>query len=492
DIDGDNLSFSVVAGTVPAANEGTLVFNPDGTFVFTPAADFNGHVTFDYEVCDDGTPTLCDSETVTITVDPVNDAPVASNDSTITEPGIPVTILVLLNDLDPDGTLDPTTIILSDPNDPSNVGDIDDPLVIPGVGTYAITSSGEVIFTSELDFTGLATAIYTVKDQEGASSANALIVVEVTSTNAPPVASDTLITVTDLNSISFDINALVADPDNDRLTISIVTQPVEGGTFQFDTEGTFTFVPEIGYSGTISFDYEVCDNGNPIMCEQATITITVPALDSDGDGLTDEEEVGDPGNPQDTDGDGIPDYLDTDDDGDGIPTMDEDPNGNGDPGDDDTDGDGLPNYLDTDDDGDDISTDEETNMAEEDCDNDGVPNHLDPDRFNCGEDIPATLFISPFNLDGLNDFFAIAVLDEDGQTYNGLNEFEKVKVTIFNRWGNIVWETAQYDNTDPSRRFEGRNLSGNPLPAGSYYFVIELRAKEGNNERILKGFVEIR
>ncbi|MEL7148693.1 MAG: gliding motility-associated C-terminal domain-containing protein, partial [Bacteroidota bacterium] len=200
-----------------------------------------------------------------------------------------------------------------------------------------------------------------------------------------------------------------------------------------------------------------CDDGTPKSCTQATnISDVLPGnQDSDGDGIPDSEEDtdgdGDPTN-DDTDGDGIPDYLDDDDDGDGVPTKDE----------------------------------------EEDCDGDGVPDRLDPDRFNCGEDIPATLFISPFNNDGLNDFFAIAIDGEATNRYDGLGEFENVKVVIFNRWGNIVWETSKYDNGNPEHRFSGRNLSGNPLPAGSYYFVIELRAKQGGSERILKGFVEIR
>ncbi|MEL7148710.1 MAG: gliding motility-associated C-terminal domain-containing protein, partial [Bacteroidota bacterium] len=152
---------------------------------------------------------------------------------------------------------------------------------------------------------------------------------------------------------------------------------------------------------------------------------------------------------------------------------------------DDTDGDGIPDYLDDDDDGDGVPTEEE---PEADCDGDGIPDRLDPDRFNCGEDIPATLFISPFNVDGLNDFFAIAVEGD----YNGLDEFEDTKVVIFNRWGNIVWETDRYDNTDRSSRFEGKNFEGRDLPAGSYYFVIDLKPLQGGEERVIKGFVEVR
>ena len=63
--------------------------------------------------------------------------------------------------------------------------------------------------------------------------------------------------------------------------------------------------------------------------------------DLNGDGELDVDN-------DDTDGDGIPDYFDADDDGDGILTRDEDTDEDGDPTNDDTDGDGIPNYLDAD------------------------------------------------------------------------------------------------------------------------------------------------
>ena len=54
---------------------GTAVDNGDGTITYTPAADFFGTDSFTYEVCDSGSPSLCDTAEVTITVNPVNDAP---------------------------------------------------------------------------------------------------------------------------------------------------------------------------------------------------------------------------------------------------------------------------------------------------------------------------------------------------------------------------------------------------------------------------------
>ncbi len=77
----------------------------------------------------------------------------------------------------------------------------------------------------------------------------------------------------------------------------------------------------------------------------------------------------------------------TDDDGDGVSTIDEDINNDGDPTNDDTDGDGIPNYIDEDDDNDNVKTSLEKPDPNSDgslddaldTDEDGIPNYLDND-----------------------------------------------------------------------------------------------------------------
>jgi hypothetical protein len=96
--------------------------------------------------------------------------------------------------------------------------------------------------------------------------------------------------------------------------------------------------------------------------------------DTDGDGIEDGDEVGDPNSPTDSDGDHINDILDPDDDNDGIPTLVE---GIWDP-----DGDGIPNYLDLDSDGDGFS---DAFEGQGDPDLDGTPNFLDLDSDGNGQ-----------------------------------------------------------------------------------------------------------
>ncbi len=141
--------------------------------------------------------------------------------------------------------------------------------------------------------------------------------------------------------------------------------------------------------------YEVgSDPNNPANTDgDALIDALDP--DDDNDGIPTVSEAPDPngdGNPadaRDTDNDSLPDYLDPDDDGDGIPTANEDPNGDGDPTNDDSDNDGTPDYLDPDDDGDGIPTanedpDGDGDPTNDDNDGDGIPDYLDPDDDNDG------------------------------------------------------------------------------------------------------------
>ncbi len=71
--------------------------------------------------------------------------------------------------------------------------------------------------------------------------------------------------------------------------------------------------------------------------------------------------------------------------------------------------------------------------------------------------------ISPNN-DGQNDTFIIANID-------ALPETQSNTVTIYNRWGNKVFEVADYDNRE--HVFKGLNKNGSELPSGVYFYKIE-------------------
>jgi VCBS repeat-containing protein len=71
---GNILSVNTTPTTAP--NHGTLTLFADGTFSYDHDGSENFSDSFVYEVCDDGSPQLCDTATVNITINPLNDPPV--------------------------------------------------------------------------------------------------------------------------------------------------------------------------------------------------------------------------------------------------------------------------------------------------------------------------------------------------------------------------------------------------------------------------------
>ncbi len=99
DADGNALKInSVTSGT-----GGTAVLNADGSVTFTPAADFNGTAGFTY-IASDSKPidSLSLPVLVTVNVLPVNDAPVANDDSFSGPEDLPIVGNVATNDSDVD------------------------------------------------------------------------------------------------------------------------------------------------------------------------------------------------------------------------------------------------------------------------------------------------------------------------------------------------------------------------------------------------------
>ena len=92
--DGGNV-WSLVGANGGAAH-GTVTMTAEGTYTYTPGAGWSGVDTFNYKICDvDGS---CDPAVVTVTVTPVNDLPVANDDSVTTPEDTPVTASVTGND----------------------------------------------------------------------------------------------------------------------------------------------------------------------------------------------------------------------------------------------------------------------------------------------------------------------------------------------------------------------------------------------------------
>ncbi len=91
----------------------------------------------------------------------------------------------------------------------------------------------------------------------------------------------------------------------------------------------------------------------------------------------------------------------------------------------------------------------------------------------CLDDLtdPVPQIITP-NGDGINDFWVVENVDY----------FEKNRVEIFNRWGNLVFKTSPYNNT-----WDGKNIKGVDLPDGTYFYILDI----GNGVATRTGFIII-
>ncbi|MDE5069633.1 MAG: Ig-like domain-containing protein, partial [Trichodesmium sp. St4_bin8_1] len=196
-------------------DEGDFIVDENGELTFTPTDGFVGEVTIFYSVKDvTGNITTSQGK---ITVEVIDNPPIATDDNASTTKGEPVTFDIVNNDIDNDGNIDPTTIDL----DPSTE-EQEKTKVVEGEGTYTVDDTGKVTFTPETDFAGTATPIpYTVADNNNQKSDEAKISVVVV--NTPPIATDDNASTTKGEPVTFDIvnNDIDNDGNIDPTTIDL-------------------------------------------------------------------------------------------------------------------------------------------------------------------------------------------------------------------------------------------------------------------------------
>ena len=252
DVDGDPLS--VVSITNPL--HGTAVVNTDGTITYIPEANFNGTDAFDYTITDGNG--ASSTATVNLVVNSVNDNPLAINDAGSIEENNQIGLPVLNNDTDPEGDI--LTVIKT---------------TKPANGELTVNTNGTIIYVPNADFHGIDTFNYTVSDGNGGQS-TAVVSINVFKVNRAPVAKN--------DSRSTKVNTPVVilvlgndvDLDGDALTITESTAPANGNIF-VNSDGTITYTPNAGFSGTDSFYYTITD-GYAVSTAKVTVTIDVTTI----------------------------------------------------------------------------------------------------------------------------------------------------------------------------------------------------------------------
>ncbi|MDF4423161.1 tandem-95 repeat protein, partial [Vibrio parahaemolyticus] len=183
---------------------GTVSVNPDGSVTYTPNDNYHGTDSFTYIVTSGG---VSESTTVSVDVTPVNDAPVAKDDTVITDEDTPVTIDVLPNDNDIDGD----KLSIQSASVPEAQGKVE-------------IVDGKLVFTPAENFNGHAEIIYTVTDGQLTDEAKVTVTVNPVN-DAPTIKVDAVESITEdaVNTDTVVATLTVRDTDTseDRLTVSL-------------------------------------------------------------------------------------------------------------------------------------------------------------------------------------------------------------------------------------------------------------------------------
>jgi VCBS repeat-containing protein len=253
DVDSTVLSTSLVNGP----RHGWLTHNSDGTFSYTAAWGYVGTDSFTYRTNDGQLDSAVATVTLTVTG---NHRPVANDDTVTTKEDTAVRINVLANDTDADGDALQAFVYSG-----------------PQHGHLCRNDDGSWTYLADANWSGTDHFTYRAWDDLDGSNL-ATVTITVTPVNDAPIASNASFNVGRDGSVRIDFDRLVADVDGDTLTLSL-TNPAHG-TLSRNNDGSYTYRPAAGYTGTDAFTYSVSDG---VLSTSGTITLNVGHQHDDDD-----------------------------------------------------------------------------------------------------------------------------------------------------------------------------------------------------------------
>ena len=282
DPDGEQLNIKL-PNTIKKPSNGTVSLTPNGLIQYLPNAGFAGKDTLEYQICDTlavspgCTPrvNLCSIAKLFITVFPLPIEAVPDLATAIV--GVPKKIFILTNDKNPDGTT-------------ANLSKVTTPVITtqPTKGTVVVNPDGTIDYTPNAGASGSDTLIYTICDVLNPTICDtALVTVKIAN---PPIAnSDGIIPVISATTISILANDKNPDgtlvTDLSKISTPVVTTAPTKGTVVVNPDGTVTYTPNAGTSGTDTFIYTICDKVNTTLCDTALVTVKIanpPIANPDG------------------------------------------------------------------------------------------------------------------------------------------------------------------------------------------------------------------
>ena len=182
-----------------------------------------------------------------------NPAPTAANDAATTAEDSPVRIVVLANDVDPDG--DPLSVVAAN----------------AGHGSVVVNADGTLSYTPDRDFNGNDVIVYTISDGQG-GTASASVLVTITPVQDVPRAVDDRATVAQDQAVDIPLLANDSDPDGDPLTL--VSATAASGSVVINPDGTLRYVPVAGFVGTDVIRYTIDDGQGGTATASVAVTVT--------------------------------------------------------------------------------------------------------------------------------------------------------------------------------------------------------------------------
>lgn len=244
----NNGPFVAAIVTGPSAGVATA---SGTTLTYLPAANWSGTTSFTYRVCDGGG--VCSGPaTVTVTVNPVNDAPIASARSLVTSEDTQGGVSASWTDVENNGPF--SVQIVS----------------APGVGT-ATVSGNNLYYNPPANWAGTTSFTYRVCDGANLCSTATIVNVTVNQANDSPVAQPRSISTNEDTQGS--VGAVWADVENNGpFTLKIVSAPSVGVASVSGT--TVVYTPAKDWYGQTGFTYQVCD-GAMACSSPAAVSVSV-------------------------------------------------------------------------------------------------------------------------------------------------------------------------------------------------------------------------
>jgi hypothetical protein len=248
--DEDELTYEIIS----EPNSGILDGSPPN-MTYTPAANYYGPDSFEFRVSDG----IADpsSAVITIVVNPVNDTPVAADDTAATGEDNPVVINVLANDKDVDG-------------DALSVSDF----VQPIYGTVDDNGDGTLTYTPYLNYFGSDSFSYTLSDGAGGTD-DATVNITINPINDAPVARAQSLELDEDQAISITLSGTDVDNDPLKLTYAISSGPSHGTLS--GTAPNIIYTPDPDYNEGDEFFFTATDEGG-LTSSPARITLNIMAV----------------------------------------------------------------------------------------------------------------------------------------------------------------------------------------------------------------------